>query len=91
MIIRVLRDLCQRVHSWTPLSQWVICIRHLNSWVSISQIHVHRFIFKQSVGFGTIDRKDNLISWHAIEPGRLYAPCNGSPFNWITNQWASLV
>ncbi|XP_031621763.1 zinc finger RNA-binding protein isoform X2 [Contarinia nasturtii] len=24
MIIRVLRDLCQRVHTWTPLSQWAL-------------------------------------------------------------------
>lgn len=40
-------------------------------------------------GIGIVGGKDNLNRWHAIEPGRLYAPCDGSPVNWIAHQWTS--
>lgn len=61
MIIRVLRDLCQRVHTWTHVSQWVICLKVARIYAYNIQLSI---IF---VGLRIIDGKDNIISWHAIE------------------------
>lgn len=43
------------------------------------------------LGFGIIDGKDNLISWHAVKPGRLYATCYGSTIHWTTYQWTRIT
>lgn len=73
--MRIMRDMCQRIPTFTPLSQWVRielkALKHLATTHALSIL-----------GDGAFDGKDYLVSWHAVESWGLLASRYGSAFKW---------
>lgn len=74
MIMRIMRDLCTRTPTWTPLSQWVSVVAFTYKCWTISIVFI---VNLTQPGSGTGHREDHLVGRHAAQPRRLYAPRDG--------------